>query len=290
MSIEAVETRIAQIQSTIVTLSARPAWAGSPAAATGLTTAASAGSWTDSGSLAGGVLGSTGDFSAVLDEALAQGSAAAPSTPGSGAFGSGTSGSGTSGSGTPGAGASTGVGTSTGAGGTTGAGAVSGTGAAGSGGGSDFGDRIVQSARKHLGVRYVWGGNSPSQGFDCSGLVKYVMKELGVSMPRVARDQAKMGTEVASLAQARPGDLLGMRNGSHIAIYLGDNKILHAPRPGENVSIRPLYSWDDIDTIRRVVPSGSSGSHATGVSVSPASASTGVSTRAAFEQLAGVGA
>jgi cell wall-associated NlpC family hydrolase len=136
----------------------------------------------------------------------------------------------------------------------------------------------------------VWGGNSPSQGFDCSGLVKYVMKDLGVSMPRVARDQAKMGTEVASLAQARPGDLLGMRNGSHIAVYLGDNKILHAPRPGENVSIRSLYSWDDIDTIRRVAPAGSSASHATGASVSPAAASTGVSTRAAFEQLAGVGA
>jgi len=123
----------------------------------------------------------------------------------------------------------------------------------GSTGGTDGAD-IVATARKYLGVPYVWGGTNPNKGLDCSGLVQLVLGELGVDMPRVARDQAKEGTAVASLAEARPGDLLGMRNGSHIAIYLGDNKILHAPQPGESVSIRSLTSADDIDTIRRIVP------------------------------------
>jgi cell wall-associated NlpC family hydrolase len=120
--------------------------------------------------------------------------------------------------------------------------------------GGTGGADIVATAKKYLGVPYVWGGTNPAKGLDCSGLVQQVLGELGVDMPRVARDQAKEGTAVASLADAKPGDLLGMRNGSHIAIYLGDNKILHAPQPGQSVSIRSLTSADDIDTIRRVVP------------------------------------
>ncbi|GAA3672890.1 hypothetical protein GCM10023081_09060 [Arthrobacter ginkgonis] len=120
--------------------------------------------------------------------------------------------------------------------------------------GTTGGADIVATAKKYLGVPYVWGGTDPDKGLDCSGLVQLVMGELGVDMPRVARDQAKEGTAVASLAEAQPGDLLGMRNGSHIAIYLGDNKILHAPQPGQSVSIRSLTSADDIDTIRRVAP------------------------------------
>lgn len=115
------------------------------------------------------------------------------------------------------------------------------------------GDDVVSEAKKYLGIPYVWGGTS-TKGFDCSGLVQHVMRDLGVEMPRVARDQAKKGEVVPSLAQAKPGDLLGMRNGTHIAIYLGDNKILHAPQPGSNVSIRSLMRSDDIDTIRRVLP------------------------------------
>lgn len=119
--------------------------------------------------------------------------------------------------------------------------------------GSGAGAKVVAEAKQYLGVPYVWGGTNPRIGLDCSGLVQLVMKDLGYKMPRVARDQAKVGTEISSLSKAQPGDLLGMRNGSHIAIYLGNNKILHAPQPGSNVSIRALNSRDDIDTIRRVV-------------------------------------
>lgn len=115
------------------------------------------------------------------------------------------------------------------------------------------GSRVVAEAKQYLGVPYVWGGTNPAKGLDCSGLVQLVYKDLGYPLPRVARDQAKQGTEISSLSKAQPGDLIGMRNGSHIAIYLGDNKILHAPQPGSKVSIRELHSGDDIDTIRRIV-------------------------------------
>lgn len=115
------------------------------------------------------------------------------------------------------------------------------------------GSAVVAEARKYLGVPYVWGGTSPTNGLDCSGLVQLVFRNLGVDLPRVARQQATVGTRIASLSQAKPGDLLGMRNGTHIAIYIGGNQILHSPRPGETVSIRSLTSYDDIDTIRRVL-------------------------------------
>jgi cell wall-associated NlpC family hydrolase len=119
---------------------------------------------------------------------------------------------------------------------------------------TDGGD-VVAAARKYLGVPYVWGGNNPAIGLDCSSLVQHTFRDLGVKMPRVARDQAKMGTEVPSLSQAKPGDLIVTRGGGHIGIYLGDNRMLHAPRPGEKVSIRELFETDKtIMTIRRIVP------------------------------------
>lgn len=121
-----------------------------------------------------------------------------------------------------------------------------------SSGASAGGDEVVRIAKKYLGVPYVWGGNNPRIGLDCSGLVKLVFKEMGYDLPRVARQQAQEGREIASVSQAQPGDLIGMRKGKHIAIYLGDNKILHAPQPGEKVSIRSLHSRDVIDTIRRI--------------------------------------
>lgn len=121
--------------------------------------------------------------------------------------------------------------------------------------GNTTGADVVATAKKYLGVPYVWGGNNPKIGLDCSSLVQHTFRDLGIDLPRVARDQAKVGTEVPSLAQAKPGDLLVLRGGAHIGIYLGDNKMIHAPRPGEKVSIRELFEKDkDIMTIRRIVP------------------------------------
>ncbi|ROS50367.1 C40 family peptidase [Frigoribacterium sp. PhB24] len=122
-----------------------------------------------------------------------------------------------------------------------------------SGSGADGSD-VVESAKKYLGVPYVFGGEDRT-GMDCSGLVQTVFKDLGVSMPRVVPDQAKMGAEVSSLADAKPGDLLVPKGEGHIVIYLGDGKVLHAPRPGKDVQIVDnWYKDSDLSTIRRIVP------------------------------------
>jgi cell wall-associated NlpC family hydrolase len=124
--------------------------------------------------------------------------------------------------------------------------------------GTATGDDLVTAARKYLGTPYVWGGESLAEGgLDCSGLVQLAMKDLGVDVPRTARAQMTIGTEVASLAQARPGDLIITRGGGHVMIYLGDNQVLHSPRPGQDVQIRDMFETDaDITSIRRVLPTG----------------------------------
>lgn len=142
----------------------------------------------------------------------------------------------------------------------------SGSGSGSRSGGVDGSD-VVAQAKKYLGIPYVWGGTDPDVGLDCSGLVQLVFKDLGVKVPRVTYDQLKTGTEIPTLAEARPGDLIVTRNGDHIGIYAGDNKILHAPRPGKNVEIREMFEGDaDILTIRRVVdaPGSSSASRSDG--------------------------
>ena len=115
---------------------------------------------------------------------------------------------------------------------------------------TDGGD-VVREARKYLGVPYVWGGNNPDIGLDCSSFVQHTFRDLGIKLPRVARDQAKEGTEVPSLAQAKPGDLIVTRGGGHIGIYLGDNKMIHAPRPGRGVEIVSLSYWIKPDLASR---------------------------------------
>ncbi|WP_413451435.1 NlpC/P60 family protein [Georgenia phoenicis] len=117
------------------------------------------------------------------------------------------------------------------------------------------GAALVESATKYLGVPYVWGGESLSEGgLDCSGLVQLAMKDIGVDVPRVARDQMKIGTEVPSLDQAQPGDLIVTRGGGHIGIYAGGNKWIHAPYPGEQVKLAEMTTPPT--TIRRVLPTG----------------------------------
>ncbi|WP_324650452.1 C40 family peptidase [Georgenia sp. H159] len=119
--------------------------------------------------------------------------------------------------------------------------------------GPGTGGAFVEAAKKYLGVPYVWGGESLAEGgLDCSGLVQLAMKDIGVDVPRVARDQMKIGTEVPSLDQARPGDLVVTRGGGHIGIFVGDNKWIHAPYPGEKVKLAEMTTPPT--TIRRVLP------------------------------------
>jgi len=101
---------------------------------------------------------------------------------------------------------------------------------------------VVNKAYQYLGIRYVWGGSTPN-GFDCSGLTQYVYRSQGVNIPRVASAQANVGSYV-SIANAQAGDLLYFGNSSitHVGIYIGNNKMIHAPRPGKNVEIVDI-SW-----------------------------------------------
>ncbi len=119
--------------------------------------------------------------------------------------------------------------------------------------GTQTADSLIAAAKKYLGVPYKWGGTNPAVGLDCSGLVQRAFKDVGISLPRVAADQAREGTKVESIADAKPGDLVAFGSPvDHIGIYLGDNKMLHAPRTGDVVKIQELYRKPT--AIRRILP------------------------------------
>jgi len=108
----------------------------------------------------------------------------------------------------------------------------------------DKANGIVSNALGMVGIKYKWGGNSPSTGFDCSGFVRYVYANaLGVLLPRRSMDMVNIGQRV-SLSDLMPGDLVFFKNkrGSyaHVGIYVGDNKFIHAPRSGRNIEVEEL--------------------------------------------------
>lgn len=107
------------------------------------------------------------------------------------------------------------------------------------------GSQILSEAKKYLGIRYVSGGTSPS-GFDCSGLVYYVLKQLGYSPYRTPADQYQHGTYVAK-ANLKEGDIVffagtGASGISHVGIYAGNGQFLHAPNSRSTVSYSDLTS------------------------------------------------
>lgn len=117
---------------------------------------------------------------------------------------------------------------------------------------SQIGLKIVEEAKKYLGVPYVWGGVSP-KGMDCSGLVLLVSHAFGINPPRVSADQANFGKKV-NLSDIEPGDMLFFDTkltGSvtHVAIYIGDGKILHAPRTGDVVKISNLTRYYQVSFV-----------------------------------------
>ncbi|MEO7041144.1 MAG: C40 family peptidase [Gemmatimonadaceae bacterium] len=105
-------------------------------------------------------------------------------------------------------------------------------------------DSIVSLSQAQLGVKYKRGAESPLKGFDCSGLVQYVMAAFGAQLPRTAREQAMVGVKIdRDIASLKPGDLLTFGKGkriSHIGIYIGDGRYVHAPTTGKRVKIETL--------------------------------------------------
>jgi len=103
---------------------------------------------------------------------------------------------------------------------------------------------VVNRALQNIGVPYRFGGSNPKSGFDCSGLVNHVYREaLGIALPRTSRQLASVGSPVAE-EDLRPGDLVffntrGAAN-SHVGIYLGDGRFIHAPRARTLVRIDRL--------------------------------------------------
>jgi murein DD-endopeptidase len=109
---------------------------------------------------------------------------------------------------------------------------------------------LLQHALALLGTPYRWGGTS-SDGFDCSGLVGYVFHSaLGIDLPRVSRDMAQTGKLINDRADLSPGDLVFFGHKgrvSHVGIYVGQGRFLHAPRTGRDVTVSSLESgyWSD---------------------------------------------
>ena len=108
-----------------------------------------------------------------------------------------------------------------------------------------IGEAVVEYAKRYLGYTYVYGGNSPEKGFDCSGFTSYVYKQMGYTINRSSADQYKNG-EYVPFDDLQPGDLVFFSRGSkaigHVGIYVGDGCFIHATCPGDVVRITALSS------------------------------------------------
>ncbi|HHV59871.1 MAG TPA: SH3 domain-containing protein [Clostridiaceae bacterium] len=118
----------------------------------------------------------------------------------------------------------------------------------GSSRGNDLATRIIKYAKNLLGIKYVYGGNSPSEGLDCSGFVKYVFNHFGIDIYRVAADQATQG-EYVDRSELKPGDLVFFdTNGghdyiNHVGIYVGGNEFIHASSGKGSIVISELSGF-----------------------------------------------
>lgn len=103
---------------------------------------------------------------------------------------------------------------------------------------------LAMHAMGMIGIRYQYGGTAPENGLDCSGLVRYLFKEVwGTNLPRTSEEISRLGENVET-ENLQPGDLVfynTLRRGfSHVGIYLGDNKFIHAPSVGGQVRIESM--------------------------------------------------
>ena len=126
--------------------------------------------------------------------------------------------------------------------------------------GDPKGRDVVKTAYSQMGKRYRLGGDSPSKGFDCSGLIWWAYQKNGVKVPRITSDQAKAGVSV-NKTRAAPGDIVVFRTqegprGLHTGIYTGNNTFIHSPRKGERVRMESMeipYWKNKLSGVRRVL-------------------------------------
>ncbi|MGW2395653.1 NlpC/P60 family protein [Kitasatospora sp. NPDC001664] len=103
---------------------------------------------------------------------------------------------------------------------------------------------VLKFAQAQLGKPYIWGAEGPA-GFDCSGLTLRAWEQAGVRLPRVSQDQWNAGTRIPR-ANLQPGDLVFFYSDlHHVGIYIGNNKMIHAPRTGKNVTVLDLQYMPD---------------------------------------------
>ena len=115
---------------------------------------------------------------------------------------------------------------------------------------SSGGSSVVDYAKQFVGNPYVWGGTSLTSGADCSGFVQSVYSNFGVSLPRTSYEQQNAGREV-SYSEAQPGDLICY--GGHVAIYMGDGKIVHASNSRDGIKVSDNAAYRTILSVRRLV-------------------------------------
>ncbi len=124
--------------------------------------------------------------------------------------------------------------------------------------GDQAGD-LIMNAMGLLGVAYRFGGTNPGQGLDCSGFMQYVFRQsLRINLPRTAAEMARVGNQVAR-SDLQPGDMVFFNTSgsriSHVGMYIGNNRFIHAPRTGKNIEITDMGQkyWNSrFVTARRV--------------------------------------
>ena len=112
--------------------------------------------------------------------------------------------------------------------------------------------QVIALAMQHLGTPYVWGGSSPSTGFDCSGLISYVYAQIGISLPHHAASQYSYGTPVA-YEDLQPADLVFFSGLGHMGMYIGGGQFIHAPHTGDVVKISYLAGYSSWVGARRIL-------------------------------------